>query len=34
MNESKYANEAAFADPKELTKTLAEWLPLSSSESY
>ncbi|KAK1072016.1 hypothetical protein LTR12_003420 [Friedmanniomyces endolithicus] len=30
MNESKYANEAAFADPKELTKALAEWLPLSS----
>lgn len=32
MNESKYANEAAFADPEELAKTLAEWLPLSSSK--
>ncbi|KAK5732120.1 hypothetical protein LTR17_010828 [Elasticomyces elasticus] len=30
MNESKYANEAAFADPEQLHKTLAEWLPLSS----
>ncbi|KAK3072014.1 hypothetical protein LTR53_007602 [Teratosphaeriaceae sp. CCFEE 6253] len=30
MNDTKYANEAAFADLDALIKTLKEWLPLSS----
>lgn len=31
MNDTKYANEEALADPQRLQETLANWLPLSSS---
>lgn len=30
MNDTKYANEEALADPQRLQETLANWLPLSS----
>jgi hypothetical protein len=31
MNDSKFANEQALADLEALRKTLAQWLPMSSS---